>query len=207
MHHPGHTMVSKASKLFLLFLMFFTIVTISNCHLYFRCSFLKLLNHGWNLATLEYLWWERLWGLSIIIKRFSEQIVCNSTFRMDHPSKKIQWRSIEQKKRGFIAHGVIVLLFDSECIFMSKQTLMEDLFKLITNERRHVKKVPFFATLSCRHLPGFRQLNCALRVRIVSWIRNSLSCRTICWNNLPVTLQIWDHRAFLSPMCHLSHII
>ena len=71
---------------------------ISNGHLYFKCSFLKLLNHGWNLATLEYLWWERLWGLSIIIKRFSEQIVCNSTFRMDHPSKKIQWRSIEQKK-------------------------------------------------------------------------------------------------------------
>ena len=35
---------------------------------------------------------------------------------------------------------------------MSKQTLMEDLFKLITNERRHEKR-SFFATLSCRHLP------------------------------------------------------
>ena len=60
-------------------------------------------------------------------------------FQNGPPKQKIQRLS---KKGSVIAHGVIVLLFDSECIFMSKQTLMEDLFKLITNERRH-KKGPF----------------------------------------------------------------
>ena len=87
---------------------------------------------------------------------------------MDHPSKKYSSSRLS-KKGSVIAHGVIVLLFDSECIFMSKQTLMEDLFKLITNERRHgfgTEKSPFFATLSCRHLPEVF-VNSAVLLRLV----------------------------------------
>ena len=75
---------------------------------------------------------------------FQNKQYATEQFQNGPPKQKIQRLS---KKGSVIAHGVIVLLFDSECIFMSKQTLMEDLFKLITNERRHGfgtrKKLPF----------------------------------------------------------------
>ena len=154
----------------------------------------------WNICDEEAM---LCWSLSIIIKRFSEQIVCNRAvleWTTQAKNTAIEQKRIRHSPRGNRTTFWFWMHFHEQTDFDGGPVQAHHKWKeaWLWNP----KKVPFLLLSPVVIYPKLSST--LVQLRIVSWIRNSLSCRTICWNNLPVTLQIWDHRAFLSP--HVSPI-